>query len=186
MRYIDDISGLRLSGTAVTIGKFDGLHIGHQLLLEELKAYKAAGKTTVMLTFDMQPRTLLAGCEIDPVCSWEEKLELLAKNGPDIVIRYPFTRELAAMTPEEFADRILRGELGAAAVVVGDDFRFGCGRSGDAVLLKSLGERFGFETRIIPRLMYGDEPVSSTLIRQLIVGGRQEEADRLLGRSYFD
>lgn len=185
MRYIDNDTDFKLHDTVVTIGKFDGMHRGHQLLLEALREYRAQGLTSVVMTFDMQPMSVLYGRDIDPIYSWEEKVELLRHSGPDVLIRYPFTKELAAMTPEDFVRDILVDRLGVKAMVVGDDFRFGCNRSGDAAALKSFGEQYGFEVRIVERLRFEGEPISSTLIRKMLTDGRTGEAEELLNRQFF-
>lgn len=186
MRYINDISDISLSNTCVTVGKFDGLHIGHQLLFSKLEEYRAKGLTTVVFTFDMQPDTVISDSNVEPVYTKEKKLELLSKRGPDVLIEYPFTRETAEMTAEDFVRNILLARLGMKVIVVGDDFRFGRNRAGDIALLQKLGREEGFETVVIRRRKLGEETVSSSLIRAALSHEDRELAKEMLGADFFD
>jgi riboflavin kinase/FMN adenylyltransferase len=154
---------------AVALGTFDGVHIGHRRVIE---AALAAGPRPTVVTFDPHPRTAL-GNLVELVATLERRLELIAELGVPETLVVAFDLELARLSPEEFAGRVL-GEIGAEVVVAGRDFRFGRGRSGDLDAVAALG----FDTRPVPLV----EGVSSTLIRQLVRAGELDRAARLLGR----
>jgi riboflavin kinase/FMN adenylyltransferase len=154
---------------AATIGVYDGVHLGHQRILE---AVRAAGLRSLVITFDPHPRTMF-GDRVELLCSVERRLELLEAAGVDDVLLLPFGPDLAALSAEEFAESMLRA-VGVEVVVEGDGFRFGHGRAGDLALL----ERLGFDTRRVPLV----ESISSTQIRQLLSIGEVAQAARLLGR----
>jgi riboflavin kinase/FMN adenylyltransferase len=154
---------------AVAVGTFDGLHLGHRRVIE---ATRAEGLRPTVVTFDPHPRTAL-GNLVELVSTLERRLELIGGLGVADALVVPFDLELARLSPEEFADRIL-GEIGTEVVVAGENFRFGRGRSGDLGTLA----RLGYDTRAVPLL----EGVSSTLIRQLVRGGELARAAELLAR----
>jgi riboflavin kinase/FMN adenylyltransferase len=154
---------------AVALGTFDGVHRGHRRVIE---AALAAGPKATVVTFDPHPRTAL-GNFVELLSTPERRLELIAELGVAETLVVEFDLELARLSPEEFAVRVL-GEIGAQVVVAGTNFRFGRGRSGDLETLAALG----FETRPVPLV----EGVSSTLIRQLVRAGDLVRAARLLGR----
>jgi riboflavin kinase / FMN adenylyltransferase len=158
-----------VSGRAVAIGTFDGVHLGHRRVIE---AAQASGLPTTVLTFDPHPRIAL-GNRVELLTTLERRLELLGELGADGVRVVPFTSDLALSEPGEFVDAELR-PLGATVVAAGENFRFGKGRSGDLATLEELG----FDVRRVPLL----EGVSSSRIRQLIAAGEVEGATQLLGR----
>lgn len=160
--------------TAVCIGKFDGIHRGHRLLLQEAAK---ANLTTVMFTFSAGENSVLYVPH--------EKRKLAESLGIDYLVEIPLDQSFCILTPEEFARGILRDKCGAAKVVVGSDFRFGRERSGDAAGLKKLGREYGFDVVIFDKLMLDGGIVSSTRIRNLIGEGRMTEANHLLGTPYF-
>jgi riboflavin kinase / FMN adenylyltransferase len=162
---------------AVCIGKFDGLHIGHRLILDTLLD-EARTQAASSLIYSFEPHN---GTPL--LTSRAEKLELFQSLGIDGVIVAEFTDELMAMTAEEFIQRLADcGRL--KAVVVGADFRFGRGAAGDVALLYKLGILYGFTVHAIGQVEVGGQPVSSTLIRQTIREGDAEKAAGLLGREY--
>jgi riboflavin kinase/FMN adenylyltransferase len=161
---------LEVRPRSVAIGTFDGVHRGHQAVI---RAAVEAGEGPTVVTFHPHPRMALGGNRVPLLSTLERRIELLAACGVADVLVVEFTPELAALTPEEFADRYL-GAIGAEVVVAGQGFRFGCGRSGDLDTLRGLG----FDARDVP-LVGG---VSSTTIRQLAAAGEIEAAARLLGR----
>ena len=154
---------------AVAIGTFDGVHLGHRRVLETGLA--APGEPTVV-TFDPHPRVAF-GHRVDLLSTLDRRLELLAEAGMAETLVLRFDLELAALEPEEFAESVLR-RIGTESIAVGEGFRFGRARSGDAALL----ERLGFDVRPVPLVA----EVSSTAIRQLLAAGDVEGAARLLGR----
>lgn len=154
---------------AAAIGTFDGVHRGHVRVLE---AAKAAGLRPTVVTFDPHPRTFF-GSDVALLATVERRLELLREAGIDDVLVLPFDEDLADLSAEDFADRILRA-AGIEVVAAGDGFRFGRGRAGDLDLL----ERLGFDVRRVPLV----ENISSSHIRALLAAGDVENAARLLGR----
>jgi len=154
---------------AVAVGTFDGVHRGH---LQVIDAARRAGLRTGVVTFDPHPRLVLGG-EVELLATIQRRLELFEEAGVEDVLVLRFDDRLAALPPEEFAERMLRG-IGAEAVAAGETFRFGHGREGDLELL----ERLGFDVRRVPLL----ENVSSSRVRELIRGGETELAAAMLGR----
>jgi riboflavin kinase/FMN adenylyltransferase len=178
--------GLGASGSLVMVGNFDGVHRGHRFVLERgIELARERALVPLVLTFDPHPSVVL-GRGLRPVLTpLERKLDLLTRLSPALgVVVEPFTRELAAATPLEFARDLLLGKLGARLVTVGQNFRFGRGRAGDAATLAALGSELGFEARA--EALHADElgVISSTRIRDLITAGEVREAERLLGRPH--
>ncbi|MBA3329385.1 MAG: riboflavin biosynthesis protein RibF [Actinobacteria bacterium] len=170
MRTVHAAEELERRPRAVALGTFDGVHRGHRRVLE---AALAAGPCPTAVTFHPHPRTAL-GNHVELLTTLARRLELIAEHGVEETLVVHFDLELAALEPEEFAERILRA-IGAEVVAAGPDFRFGRARRGDLALLR----RLGFDARLVP----GVEGVSSTLIRQLLREGRVEGAAQLLGRA---
>jgi riboflavin kinase / FMN adenylyltransferase len=178
-------------GSAVTIGAYDGVHLGHRALLAELAdRARADGLTTVVVTFDRHPATVVRP-ESAPrlLCDLDQKLELLASAGVDRTVVVHFDEERANETAEEFVDTVLVGALGARLVVVGKDFHFGHGRKGNVALLTERGTTASFEVDGVSLRSDGGEgvlgqPISSTRIRSLVSEGRVEDAAELLGRPH--
>lgn len=170
---------------AVVIGNLDGVHRGHQAVLAQARAVAdARGLATVVLTFDPHPSEVLRGRAPPRLATLERRVELLRRHGADEVIVEPFTRELASLTPERFATELLAARLGAKAVVVGDDFRFGARRAGDLAALRALGAALGFDVMAAEVARDERGPFSSTRVRAAIAGGDLDEASRLLGRRH--
>jgi riboflavin kinase/FMN adenylyltransferase len=169
---VRDPAQLERRPRAVAIGTFDGVHLGHRAVIGAATEL-ADGLTPTVVTFHPHPRAALSGNRVELLSTLQRRLELLEDLGVRDVLVVEFTRELATLTPEEFA-RAYLAAIGAEVVVCGSGFRFGRGRSGDLELLRTLG----FETRAVPLL----EGVSSTEIRRLAAAGRVEDAARLLGR----
>jgi riboflavin kinase/FMN adenylyltransferase len=170
---------------AVTIGVYDGVHRGHLHVFEQLRAVATAhGADTGLVTFDRHPLTVTAP-ESAPriLTSVGRKLELFEEAGIDAVGVLPFGNGVREMSPEEFARVVLLKGFGAVAVVVGEDFRFGKERTGDAVDLIQLGDKLGFDVEVLP-LVNGDGPLSSTHIRELIAEGDVVGASEALGRRF--
>ncbi len=170
--------------SAVTIGKFDGVHAGHRAViarLEELAAPQSL--TTTVLTFDRNPLSLLKPTQCPaPLVSNAQKLDLLGDTGLDAVLVAEFTRAFSELPPEEFVTSILVDALHAKIVLVGRDFRFGVKGSGTVVLLVELGAQHGFDVVVMDDVApQGDRRVSSTWVRELLSEGRVTEAAELLG-----
>jgi riboflavin kinase/FMN adenylyltransferase len=154
---------------AVAVGTFDGVHLGHRAVLA---AAAGTGLRPAVVTFEPHPRAVL-GYEVQLLTTLERRLELLAESGPEDVLLVEFTPELSRLTPEEFAEAVLR-TFGAQIVLAGEGFRFGAGRKGDLELLR----RLGFDARAVPLV----EGISSSRIREALREGDLPEAARLLGR----
>jgi riboflavin kinase/FMN adenylyltransferase len=176
-------------GCAVTIGAYDGVHLGHRAVIDEVKQVAAGlGARSAVVTFDRHPAFVVRP-ESAPqlLTDLEQKLELLAGTGIDIAVVVHFDEERAQESPEDFIDEVLHGCLGARAIVVGEDFHFGHQRRGNVALLRRLGVVHGFDVLplpLIPRVDGVDEPVSSTAIRRALAGGEVDVAMRLLGRPF--
>jgi riboflavin kinase/FMN adenylyltransferase len=170
--------------SAVTIGKFDGVHMGHRAVIARLcEVASERGLVSTVITFDRNPLEVLAPdkCPVSLV-SIEQKLDLLAGTGVEATLMVAFDRALASLDPEEFVHRILVDRLHAAAVLVGSDFRFGSKGAGNVDLLRELGEKYGFDVHLIDdvRPEHGRR-VSSTWIRELLAAGEVGHAGELLG-----
>ncbi len=169
MNVARQLDQLQPKPRAVALGTFDGVHLGHRRVLD---AALAAGRTPTVVTFDPHPREAL-GYGVELLVPLERRLELLSEAGIEETLVVDFDLELAQLSPEAFAERVLR-PLGTEVVLAGSNFRFGRGRAGDLALL----ERLGFDARPVPLV----EGVSSTRIRDLLRGGEVERAAKLLGR----
>ena len=170
--------------SAVTIGKFDGVHSGHRAVISTLeRAATEQGLTATVITFDRNPLELLAPEKCPPALTGvDQKLDLLAGTGVAATLLLTFDRHTADLSPEAFVESILVDRLHARVVLVGADFRFGAGGAGDVATLEALGERFGFVVRLIDDVRpEGGRRVSSTWIRELLAVGDVAHAARLLG-----
>lgn len=172
--------------TAVTIGKFDGIHLGHQALLNRVTNLAEEHMlASVVLTFDRHPDALLNPVECKlPLIGPTQKQSLLSESGIDATLTLEFDSALANMTPEEFVEAILVKTLSAKAVVVGEGFRFGVKGSGDVAKLRELGQKFGFQVIELAQISLGGDVVSTTKIRNLLDEGKVVAAATLLGRDH--
>jgi riboflavin kinase/FMN adenylyltransferase len=172
---------------ALTIGNFDGVHRGHQALVAAAReSAQSRGGTTVVLTFDPHPSHVLSPHRApEALLTVEQKAEILGGLGVDRLAVLPFTRALAEKTAEEFARDVLQGCLGARSVIVGENFRFGRHRQGDAAHLAQLGRSMGFSVEPVAAVLHDGAPISSTRIREAVARGAVEGANALLGRRYF-
>lgn len=175
--------------SVVVIGNLDGVHRGHQAVLRQARALAdAQGQgdqaEVLVLTFDPHPAEVLHGKVKPHLCTLERRVQLLKEHGADKVIVEPFTHELAALTPAQFAEELLATRLGCSAVVVGRNFRFGAHRAGDMNTLSELGTTMGF--RVVASAIASDEkgPFSSTRVRDAIAAGDLAEAAHVLGRPH--
>jgi riboflavin kinase / FMN adenylyltransferase len=171
---------------AVTIGNFDGIHLGHQAMLARLTARAASvGGAPTVLTFEPHPREIFTP-EAAPtrLTTLREKLEILRNLGVAHVHVCKFTRPFAALSAEDFVKRILVEGLKARYVLVGDDFRFGARRAGDFALLQALGQEYGFEAEALHTVEAAGQRASSTAVREALAAGDMAAAAQLLGRPY--
>ena len=175
-----------LGPAVVTIGNFDGVHLGHRTILRAVaERARSDALTSVALTFDPHPLAVVAP-ELAPqmLTSMRQRVALIRQHGIDRVVVLPFTRELSHWPPPEFAERVLADRLAARHVVVGRNFRFGRDQSGDAGTLRLLGQRLGFDVALADTVFVDREAVSSTRVRDMVRNGRMEEACQLLGREF--
>lgn len=176
------IPGLR-AGCVVTIGNFDGLHLGHQAIL---RRGMALGLPLVVMTFEPHPREFFSPESAPPrLSSLREKALSLQHLGVERLLCLPFRADLAHLSPEDFATRLLQRGLHAKRILVGHDFRFGEKRRGDLALLQHLGTQLGFQVEEMPPVCLDGERVSSTRVRELLAQGRLDAAQACLGHPYF-
>jgi riboflavin kinase/FMN adenylyltransferase len=170
----------------LTIGNFDGIHLGHRAILDTVtQRARAVRGEAVVYTFDPHPRKVLAGAAAPRLLTTlEQKLELLALAGVDAVIVEPFDLAFARTPAEVFIREFVHARIHPLEVYVGYDFHFGRDREGSMRLLTELGPRLGFSVTILPEVVVGEDDVNSSRIRQLLGDARVEEAARLLGRDY--
>lgn len=169
--------------SAVCVGKFDGVHRGHRLLIEKTIAEEKRGLRSVALTFRTSPRRFL-GQENFNLVDTREKGILLEETGISYLMQWEFNRQVERMKAEDFLGQLIR-DLSMKTLLVGEDFRFGYRGAGDVSLICKLAPKLGYEARIIPKLKEGGEDISSSRIRRLIQEGRIEEANSLLGYPFF-
>lgn len=174
------------SPIALTIGNFDGVHLGHLTMLAQLRqAAQRRGVPPCVMTFEPHPREFFAPDKAPTrLTSLREKLELLAAHGVERTHVCRFNYEFAQITAQDFIDRILVKSLDVRWLLVGDDFRFGARRAGDFVMLKQAAVRLGFEVEAMASVILDGERVSSTAVRTALRAGDLARAARLLGRSY--
>lgn len=188
MNVIGEIQHLagRFRRPVVTLGNFDGVHLGHVELLHRLKRLaEERGAHAVLVTFDRHPSIVLAPSATPPMIqTLDQKLECLEGLGLDGVVVLPFTREFAQTSATFFVRKLLVEILEVSAVLVGEDFVFGQNRAGDTSLLREEGRLAGFETVAVPKVVSSGRSVSSTRVRTLISAGDMAGAGALLGRPY--
>ena len=173
----------------VTIGNFDGVHLGHQALFHEVvERADAIDGTSVAMTFEPHPLRVLKQNNHPPLITmYEQKIELIARAQMDVLVCVPFTLDFAALSPREFVEDILMHKIGMQAIVVGGDYSFGRNREGNLGMLRTFGELFDFEVILSDwiktnRSLSGR--ISSTRIREMVIEGRVDEVQPLLGRFY--
>jgi len=187
MRVLDETAryGGQERRSAVTIGVFDGVHRGHQVIIQRcVREAAERGIPSVLLTFDVNPKQVVRGENPCVISAQEMKMELIETLGIDCSIVTRFDENLASMEPEEFCREVLVRDLGAASVCVGENFRFGKGGRGDVTALAGLGSEMGFAVIVVPLVRTESGLLSSTLVRGLIMEGKVWEVIECLGRPY--
>ena len=185
MEYIKGSKDFQFNNCAVTLGKFDGIHLGHQYLLDAIISYKKQGYKAVMFTFDIHPYNLLSNKEFTQIYTEEEKLAKLSRTGLDALISFPFTAETMKQEPEDFIKKVLVDKLDAKIIVVGEDFRFGHKRRGDVALLEQYANTYGYKVIACEKRKFHDRIISSTAIRAELAEGKMEEVNAMLGQPYM-
>ncbi len=170
----------------VTVGNFDGVHLGHQKILRTVaESARQRSIASVALTFDPHPLKVLApALAPQTLTGMPQRIGLIRGQGIDHVAVLPFTRKLSLLSPRAFVEQVLAGKLGANHVIVGGSFRFGRDQAGDTETLRSLGVQLGFEVILAGTVVVGGEAVSSTRVRSLVRQGHMAQARRLLGREF--
>jgi riboflavin kinase/FMN adenylyltransferase len=188
MKIIRDLAEISkpFKNAVVTIGNFDGVHIGHQALFRQvIEKARGIGGTSVVMTFEPHPiRVLNCNKHFPLITLYEQKVELIGASGIDTLVSVPFTREFAKIPARVFVKDILCDLIGMTSVVVGEDYSFGKKREGDISLLKEMGRTHGFEVIVSGWIELGARRISSTEIRNLVRDGQVDEAAKLLGRHY--
>lgn len=178
--------GVSHPGSIAALGSFDGVHLGHQAIIKRLIARaKKTGHDSVVITFDPHPQHVLSA-KLGPflLTSLAEKREIMESLGVGVLAVIKFSKQVAALSPEEFVREILVKKLGVSEVICGCDCGFGAGRRGNINTLKALGHRFGFKVTVLSPLRKNKLKVSSSNIRKLISSGRVDLACRMMGKSY--
>jgi riboflavin kinase/FMN adenylyltransferase len=181
-----ELSGLSPTrGTLVSVGVFDGLHLGHRTLISELvQQARSKNLLSAVITFKKHPMALLDPGEAVPsLTSLTERIRLLKEMGVDIVITLTFSHELAELGAQSFV-LLLQGHLKMQGMILGWDFALGRHREGSLETLHDLGKKLGFSTKVVGPVKYGEEVISSTTIRRALSGGEIEKANAMLGRPY--
>jgi len=188
MQIITDLTAFpeALQGGAVSIGKFDGMHLGHSLIVHRLKSYAHQRQIpAILVTFDPPPAVLLQpGADLKPICTLERKIELIRNFHVDAVVVIPTTHELLQQSAETFFYETIQDRFRAKVVVAGRNFSFGRDRIGTPDVMRLYGQWTGIETDIVDPLQIGEERVSSTGIRSLIQAGQIERVNELMPMPY--
>ncbi|WP_111498186.1 bifunctional riboflavin kinase/FAD synthetase [Marinobacter bohaiensis] len=196
MRLIRGLSNLRRlkaradsplrNGCVATIGNFDGVHVGHRTIIEQVKTRaRDLGVPSLVMVFEPQPREFFQGNEAPPrLTGFRQKMEALREEGVDVVLCVRFDEQFRQYSGMGFIEDILIDGLGVRHLVIGDDFRFGCDRAGDFELLERVGQQEGYSVESTRTVEVRGERVSSTRVRQALQANRLREASELLGRPY--
>lgn len=184
MRIIENTTEFHLENkSAVALGKFDGIHLGHRRLLERVLEQKSRGLWTVVFTFDTSAASFFGG-ETKELSTREEKRAVFSRLGIDVLIEFPLNRETAATEPAEFVARYLAEQMQTAYLCAGPDISFGKGGAGDYKLLSEYAGTCGYQVELIDKVRVDGEEVSSTRVRQAVRAGEMEKVSAMLGAPY--
>lgn len=185
MEYINVIDGIKLeTKTAITLGKFDGVHIGHQKLIHKVIEKRREGFQSVLFTFDKSVGAFLRDFDLSVLLTKVERRSILSRYPIDYVIECEFTEEFAHMKAETFIEEILVKKLNVGYIAVGTDCTFGYKAKGDYKLLQKFAEKYNFTVEVVEKVTYEGSEISSTRIRKSIEDGKMEEAFYMLGYHY--
>lgn len=184
MKIINTASFKLECSTAVAIGKFDGFHLGHQKLLNEISRQKEKGLKTVAFTFTPSPAAFFSKEPVQELSTVEEKRKIFEEAQIDYLIEYPFCREIADMDPVEYIKNVLVNQLNAKCIVAGMDISYGKMGKGDYKLLKQYSNEYGYEVIVIDKVLYNDREISSTFVRDEVKTGNMTVVSKLLGKPY--
>lgn len=186
MEFLQKFPGPPGMKTVCALGNFDGVHLGHGKIIAALKKEaEKRGARSCAVTFDPHPQKVLGKKSAHLLLPFAERLRLLGESGLETVVRLEFDRELSLMSPERFIREVMVEKAGMKAMVVGPRFGFGNKREGNVGTLRTLGEKFGFETVVVEPARVGGARVSSSAIRDLVLSGRTEAASKMLGYRYY-
>jgi len=191
MRIIDRLENITqpFKNAVITIGNFDGVHIGHQALFHEvIERADAIDGTSIAMTFDPHPSRVLQKNNNPPLITlYEQKIELIERSGMQVLICIPFTAQFASLSAQDFIKNLLIDKIGMKAIIVGGDYTFGKNREGNLAVLKSFATQLGYEVIVadwIKAAQKASDRISSTKIRDLVMSGNVEPASKMLGRHY--
>ncbi len=186
MILIENINNFSIKKSVVALGKFDGIHLGHQAIFKELEKEKNREKETktVVITFSVSPEAVLSDKKLKYIMTDKEKRNYFEQSGIDYLIDIKLDKEFLNISAQDFVEKYLSEKLGAVKVVCGQNFRFGRNRQGTTDFLCSIGKKFGFETKIVDYVTIEKKEISSTRIRTEILKGNLELANKMLGHKY--
>lgn len=178
MQIIRNTTEFSLKNSCVTLGKFDGVHLGHRKLISTVVEDRE--HQAVVFTFDPLPGAPMK--KLNPIYTDSEQEEVFAELGVQVLIRYPFSKKEAAMSAEDFVKKVLIGQLDARHIVVGRDFRFGQACKGDYRMLEEMSKVYGYRLTVHDKLSFAGEEISSSRIRACMENGDIASANSMLGR----
>lgn len=185
MKIITRLDELNIEDkTALAMGKFDGIHLGHKKLLNMILDQRQDGLKATVFTFEPSPEEFFVGHTVRQLFTREEKRRAFEKMGVDILVEFPLTADTAATPPEDFVRTILSEDLNARYIAAGTDVSFGDKGRGDQYLLRNMSKELGFELHLIDKVMLDGQEVSSTRVRNVVADGDMPMAKRLLGDDY--
>ena len=190
--WISSLPETVLKPTVAALGNFDGVHLGHRQVIQPILTYpierslqgNAHRIYSTVVSFSPHPVAFFSGEELPTLTPGDEKVRQLRRMGVDQLVLLPFTRELASLSPHEFVEEVLVRQLNARFISVGEDFRFGRKRSGDAPMLRTIASEFGIEVKLVELETIAGDRISSSSIRGALRSGDIQSAMRMLGRSY--
>lgn len=185
MQIIQGTTEFQIEGrAAVALGKFDGIHLGHERLLSCILGKKKEGMKAVVFTFHPSAASFFGLWQGGELTTRGEKRSFFEKMGIDVLIEFPLNHETAKTPPREFVEEILAGKMRTGFIAAGNDVSFGCGGKGNSRLLLEMGKELGFQTKIIDKVFYGEKEISSTYVREMVEQGDMHMVRNLLGRYY--
>lgn len=185
MKYIKGTTTFKIEEpTVLSLGKFDGLHRGHELLMDYVFKKKKEGLKAAIFTFDIPPRKNVENVMTKVLTTNEEKCRLFESIGIDYLVECPFTKEVMCMEPEAFIEMMVK-QLNVKCMVVGKDFHFGHNRRGNYQMLQQYADEYGYEVEVVDKMQEYGRDISSTFVREQIMAGNMEKANELLGYHYF-
>ncbi|MCR5415885.1 MAG: bifunctional riboflavin kinase/FAD synthetase [Pseudobutyrivibrio sp.] len=185
MEYLHSLFDAHIDGpTAVTVGKFDGIHKGHNLLAQDIISKSCEGLSSCMITFTNSPRIALSKDDTPSLITNKERVYMLEKNGLDYLIECPFDERLMQTSAREFVEFLVK-HLNMKYMVAGSDFTFGYKGAGNVELLKELSKELGFKFHVIEKIKKNNRDISSTYIREELTKGNISSVNEMLGYEYF-